>query len=140
MSPVAVHDSARRSPEATHLTRTRARPYELNHLVTLEALPTSEVEQFIDSTDHRPALRCSDDPHATSTSEVEQSFVAQLVECADHRVLVDLEDCRKIDGRWQTFTLYDLTLGDCSANLRRHLLIDRDRVVPIDIAESHSTI
>ena len=49
---------------------------QLHYLISTETLSPSEVEQVVDPTEHRSALRRADNPRPATAREVEQPLVA----------------------------------------------------------------
>ena len=111
-----------------------------NDFVASVSLGPRVVEQFVNTPHHRAALGCSNNSNATTSCEVEQTFVSKDVQSANDRVFVYPEHCREVHRRRQTLTFDGLALGDGSTNLRGHLFVERYRIFFVDSQRLHSTI
>lgn len=100
----------------------------------------SECNELIDLPDKRSALRGPDDPHATTSREVEQSFISKDVQSSNHRVLVHAEHPSQVDSRREAFTLSRFAIGDGAPNFHGHLFVKKDRLISVDNYFSHRTI
>lgn len=98
-----------------------------------------KVEQFIDAGHHRPALGRSNYSNATPSREVEQSLVAEDMQCTDHGVLVHAEYRRQVYCRGETFALSSLAVSDRPTNLGGHLIVQCDRFIFVDFECLHRT-
>ena len=111
-----------------------------NNRVASVTLLAREVKEFADAREHCTLLRCAHDTHASTSSEIKQTFIAKNVQGPDHRVLVHAKHVGEINRRRQTFAGLCFALGDRAANLRGYLVVKGHRLVFIDSGFSHSTI
>jgi hypothetical protein len=85
-------------------------------------------------------LRRTHDTNAPTTSEVEQSVIAQFVQGTNYRVLIDSQYRCEVDRGRQTLALHYLSLGNGSSNLRGDLYVDGDISIADDFHDSNDTI
>jgi hypothetical protein len=55
------------------------------------------------------------------------------VQRSNHVVLIHAQDGGEVHGWWKTFTFDGLTVGECPSDLRRHLIVDKDCIVLVDL-------
>jgi hypothetical protein len=70
-------------------------------------------------------------------AELEQAFLSQLPQRAEHGVRVDPEHGREVLCRRESLTRLRLALGDRSTDLRRDLLVEVGRFGSIDLDRNH---
>ena len=73
------------------------------------------------------------DRDAPAAPKLEQPLVAEVAQRAQHRVAVDVEDRGQVSGRRQTVTGLGLAVGNRTANLGRHLLVEVGGRASIDV-------
>ena len=118
---------------------------EFNNFIGAIALTASEVHQFSDTSQHCTSLGGSDDPHASPSSEIEETFPSKDMQRSNNRVLVHSENRGEVDSRWQSLTLRGFAINDGSTNLRGHLFVEwKSRIFVLfrnlHRTTSHSTI
>ena len=77
------------------------------------------------------------DGDATTAAELEQLLIAQLAQRPENGVRIDAEDSREVPRRRETFSRTCLAIGDGAADLRGHLLVELERLVPGDLDTKH---
>jgi len=128
-----VASAARSSPSR----RPTDRLDDLDQLVDAIPLPAREADEVAGSSDDRASLGRSGDVDAAAAPELEQAFVAQVAECAEHGVRVHTEDGRKIACRRQTFARRRLAVGDRPSNFGGNLPVKLRRVAAVDLDADH---
>ena len=110
------------------------------HLFPLVPLAPREFEQLINARQQRAPLGRAYDANTPTAREVEEPFVAQDVERPYHRVLVDAEYRREVDGSGHPLSWSRLTISDGPPKLGSHYVVEGDRVVLAHSSHSHGTI
>src|SRR5690242_1429140 len=105
-------DSSRRSLQGVD---------EVDDLIGLISLMPGVVEQLPYAVEHRRAFRRSGHRDSSSSPELEEAFVTQLVQGPEDGVLVDTQDGGQVLGEWESVAGCCLAVGDGSAELGRHL-------------------
>ena len=89
------------------------------------------------------ALGCAGDADAVSRAELEESFVAQQPQGAQHGVGVDVHDGCEMARGWEAFTGFGFAVGDRAADLCGDLVVQEGWVVAVDLdidqCASHSS-
>lgn len=99
-----------------------------------------ELHELASAIDHRPPVGRSGDRDAPPPPELEQPLVAQGSQSAQHRVLVDPGDRREVLGRRQAVTGAGLATCDGPADLRRHLLVELEGVLSVDLDSQYGAM
>ncbi len=102
-------------------------------LVGSVAVEAGEVEEVLGASDDSTALRCAGDGDAVASSKLEQAFVAQHPQGAEHGVGVDAENGREVFAGRKAFSRLRLTLCDRATDLSSDLLVEVGAVGSIDI-------
>ena len=102
-------------------------------------MPFGELDQIADLADDRASLRGPGDRDAAAAPELEQAFIAQHVQGAEHRVLVHAEHGGQVSGLRQPLTWPRLALGNGPADLRGYLIMQGQRASAIEIDFQHGT-
>jgi hypothetical protein len=92
-----------------------------DHIVDSITLPACVLDEFTNPGEQGAVLWSTHNTNTTTTSEVEQSVIAQFVHSSDCSVLVDSQYRCDVDRGRQTFTLQYLSLGYSSSDLRGDL-------------------
>ena len=100
---------------------------DLDDLISAIALEPAELNELADSSDNDALLCGASDGDPSATLEVEESFVPQYVESPQDGVLVHPEHRCEVLGQWKTISWTRFALGDRSADLGSHLIVNRDR-------------
>jgi len=72
----------------------------IDDLVRLVAPCAGEVEELLRALEHRAAFGSVGGGDAAPAAKLEQTFVTQIAQCAEHGVRVDAEGSGEILGRW----------------------------------------
>ena len=117
---------------------------DLDELVQPIALPTCELNELLRALHDCATLRRTDDRDAPTASKLEQAFVPQQTECAEHSVRVDVEDgCEVLRGR-KALTRLRLAIRVCAKDLTRDLFEEIGGVLSVDVdiehGASHSSV
>jgi len=87
-------------------------------------VPARELQELDRAGMHDALLRASDDRHAAAAAELEQSFIAKLAQCPQHRVAIHAENCREVANGRQAIARLRFPLGDCPPDLGGNLLVE----------------
>jgi len=98
-----------------------------------------EVDQFLSLRNHDAALRRADDSDAAATPELEQPFVPEQVQRAQHCVLVHAKDRCEVLGQRQPFSWAGFAIGYRTPDLRCNLVVQWDRSRPVNVDIQHGT-
>jgi Mg-chelatase subunit ChlD len=99
-----------------------------------------EADEFPRLVDHRALFRRACDGDPSATSELEESFVAELAEGAQDRVRVDTEHRSEVARGRETLAGLGLAVGDRSPDLGGHLLVQLRRFGSVDLDFEHGAI
>lgn len=100
---------------------------DLDDLVTAVALEPAELDELVYSPDDDALLCCSGNRDPTTTLEVEKPFVPQYVESPQDGVLVHPKYRGQVLRQRKTISRTCFALGDRPADLRGHLIVQKDR-------------
>jgi len=112
---------------------------DLDDLVPAVSLKAAELDQFTDSLHNEALLWRSGHGDAPPTLEVEQSLVPEDVEGPQHGVLIHAEDRCHVFGQGKALSGSSFSLGDGSADIRRHLVMKTRRLCSVDLDIEHGT-
>jgi hypothetical protein len=98
-------------------------------------MEASELQKFPYLFNDGSVVGASGHRHASAPTKVEEPFIAQDAQGAQHRVRVHAEHRRQVLGGRQSFAGRRFTGGDGVADLRGHLIVKSDvfRAVDLDI-------
>jgi len=117
---------------------------DLDELVQPIALPTCELNELLRALHDCATLGCPEDRDAPTASKLEQAFVPQQTERAEHRIRVDVEDGREVLCGRQARARLRLAIRDRAADLTRYLLEEIGGVSSVDVdiehGASHSSV
>jgi len=110
----------------------------LDEVVAAVAVLAREGQQFPGLGQYGAALRGTRNGDAPAAAELQQSLLAQQVQCPQHRVTVHSQHGRQVRGRGQSLPWPGLALGDSPPKLGGDLLMQRGGITwierPIDWA------
>src|SRR5262249_9266114 len=106
---------------------------QLDELVPLVAVVPGKVEQLTGVAMNGALLGSAADGDAPAAAELEQALLAELPERAQHGVAVDPEDGREVACRRKPLARPGLAVGDCPADLGRHLLVQVVSAAAVDV-------
>ena len=107
---------------------------DLDELVGPIALGACEAKQLPRSLDDGAALGGAADGYPAAAAKLEQAFVSELPEGAQHGVRVDAEYSGEVLRRWQTLSRAGFAVGDRASNLGRDLFMEIGRVIAMVLA------
>jgi hypothetical protein len=113
---------------------------DLDHLIGPVTLGAAEIDQVPDPIDHSAALRRPGHGDPPPPLEIEQALVTEDAESSQHGVLVHPEDGRHVLGQGQPLPRSGLAVGDGTADLGGHLVVEWDRLSPVDVDIKHGAI
>jgi len=87
-------------------------PDDFDQFVERVALLAGELDEVSCLLDNCALLGSGGDGDAAPSAELEQAFVAEGTESAQHGVRVDAHDGGKISGWWQSFAWFGFTVCD----------------------------
>ena len=114
----------------------------LNHsddLVTSVALEATELDQLADPLHDGTLLRSTGHRYAAATLEIEKPFFTENVQSTEHGVLIHAEDSGHVFRQGKALTGSSLSLGDGSADLCCHLVVQRSGFSSVDLDIKHGT-
>jgi hypothetical protein len=96
---------------------------DLYDLVGPIALDPTELDQIVDSIHDGTSLGSSGHGDATTSLEVEETFITEDVKSTQHGVLVDPEHGSHVLGQREALSRPGFTVGDGPSNLCGHLVM-----------------
>ena len=110
---------------------------DLDELVQPITLQACERDELLRALHDCATLRRPDDGDAPTASKLEQAFVPQQAERAEHRIRVDVEDGREVLGGRQALARLRLAIRDRAADLTRDLFEEIGGVSSVDVDIEH---
>ena len=107
-----------------------------DQLVASITLLTSQFDEFFELRRQEALIGLGGHPDASTATHLHETFVTQNPKCAQHRVGIDAQLVGEVPSLRDLLTGASLTLGDGSANLRRHLLVEQSRVATVEGSET----
>lgn len=105
-------------------------------LVAPITLTPCEVDELAHLDPHCALLRRTRYPHATTTSEINETFVPKDVEGPKHRVSIDAEHGGEVDCSRESFTRRRLALGDRASDLGGYLVMEGSPLITVNSGDS----
>jgi hypothetical protein len=107
------------------LVRSRKSVDDADELFFLIALPTGEPEQFAATHDHLAQARgFTDDRDSPTTAKLQDSFIPQLPQGPEHRVLIHTHHRREVTSWWQSLSRFDLSIRYFTSQFCRYPRVD----------------
>ena len=110
---------------------------DLDELVDAVAMMASKLDEFAGARCDRTLRRGSGDRDAAAASKLEQTIVAQLTECPEDRISVDVEDSGEVFRRRQPLARHRLPVRNGAADLRGNLLMKLPGILAFDLDAKH---
>jgi hypothetical protein len=131
--PPYANDWAQSGTDKSHSSQSFDDPEEFLLFVPLTDGVAEKLATSSDQSAAPGGLARHGDP--SSTTKLEQTFIPQLSQGPVHRVVVDTNHSCEVPSGRQPSPRFDLPFGDVSADLCRHLEIERHRRL---LAQAHS--
>jgi len=96
---------------------------DLDQLIGSEPLPSSEFHQLASPDNYCSSLRCACNGHPSSSTELQETFITQETQRAEHGVGVDAQDCSQVSGGRHSFTRSRFSFSDGATDLCGHLFV-----------------
>jgi hypothetical protein len=100
-------------------------------------LTPGELHEVTDPGKNRASARGANDGDPASAPELDQAFVTEHPQRPEHGVAVHVQHRREVPGGRKPLSGAYLALGDGPADFRAHLLVERQRVLPVNLDTSH---
>ena len=107
---------------------------DLDQFVERVALSAGELDEVSCLLDDCALFGSGGDGDAASSAELEQAFVAEGTEGAQHGVRVDAHDGGKVSGWWQSFAWFGFTVCDGATDCCGGLFEQRHVAVVVELA------
>ena len=125
---------ASRSPSRANFKsprRLRERFDESGEFFAAVTVAPRKVNQFTCSRDHGTTIGRSRNRDASSSTKLEQTFVAQNTQRPQDRIGIDIEHRREVPRRRKAFASRRFAIGNCFAKFRGHLIVQRNRIARV---------
>jgi hypothetical protein len=130
--------------ERERATRERGEGHRLPHVLDdldqffgAVALLASEADKLASAGDNGSSLGCTGDVDATTTSELQQAFIAKQAKRAENGVRVHAKHGGEITGGREPFAWLCFAVGDSAPDLGGHLLEQVRLFLAVDLDVQH---
>lgn len=110
---------------------------DLDQLSGVVSVRSGEGDEFASARRDRTAIGCASDGDAAAAAELEESFVSERPQGAQHGVCVHADYRRQVLGWWESLAGLGLALGDRATDLGGDLLVQVGWVVSAYLDSEH---
>jgi hypothetical protein len=108
-----------------------------DELFASKAFPARSADEKMDLTDDLTALGSAGNGYASPTTELKKTLAAKDAERPEHSVHIDVQYGCEVLRWWEALSWAGFTLGERTADLSCDLVVERERISPVDLDLEH---